>query len=894
MLAATTALWMSLWATHAPAAAEPNPPKFTAKPTATKAGDKVKIEFAVDRETDVAVFVEDGGGKVVRHLVAGVLGKNPPPPLKPGLAQSVEWDGKADYGKDAGAGPFKVRVALGLGAKYDKVLVSEPNSLFQVKSLATGPDGTLYVLNAVGVIFLWPGEEILAFNRDGQYERTISPFPTNLKLDQVKGFDAFEVEGRPTAMVGTVQRLQLFPGDISPRKTGMTVTPDGKAVLRLTGVDRISAVGALGEAVWSNPGGPKMLAASRPTVGRGFVCAASDGKRAFVTGLGENRPGKKPESISYASVEVVKLPERGPAEPFFGKPEEPGADQSHLGEAPRGLAVDGKGNLFIADYKNDRVVVVTETDGKFVGEFKVPKPDGLGVDPRTGAVYVLSKDGWGDLVKFSPSAGSGPGGGWKDPKESARIALGLGGNPLFPPSMAVDATATPPVVWIGTDLGALLRIEDLGGKFGEPKNVSNNKAGNSAYTDVTVDRLRKEVYVRGNTAGPTWWWRFSEETGKLEQVKTACESGGGQGVAMIPAPDGNLYALRYPYCLFKWDRNGKPSPWEIQDNPTTYLDKEGKPLPLGKMDPCAKYVPVSETEVPHGLGVRWSDGHLFVLQPGQPGSRPPKALHEYLPSGKRVTTDPIIWKVSDAALAPRFDAAGNIYIAEHVTPPGWYYPPELQKVLGPIKGRAEGLQSSNAAMYGSILKFGPKGGMVHSQLVGLFGGYNPFDGEPKLDPTLKSTETISCLDGATEPIKVTGAEWIHPGISHVGVYGCTCENVTFDVDEFGRVFFPDTNLFRVGVIDTAGNALTYIGGYGNAESMGPDSPVIDAKTGKVRARLPADPKDLKSPFAEPEIAFAWLVGVAATDKYVYTGDSINRRMLRSKIVYAAEESCPVP
>jgi hypothetical protein len=58
--------------------------------------------------------------------VAGVLGKNPPPPLQPGLAQSIEWDGRADWGRLAGAGPFRVRVALGLGAKYDRVVVGDP------------------------------------------------------------------------------------------------------------------------------------------------------------------------------------------------------------------------------------------------------------------------------------------------------------------------------------------------------------------------------------------------------------------------------------------------------------------------------------------------------------------------------------------------------------------------------------------------------------------------------------------------------------------------------------------------------------------------------------------------------------------------------------------------
>jgi hypothetical protein len=75
-------------------AVEPQAPLvFTKKPTAMKIGDSVRIEFAVSREADVAVFIEDLQGKVVRHLVAGVLGTIPPPPLKADvLEQSVQWD----------------------------------------------------------------------------------------------------------------------------------------------------------------------------------------------------------------------------------------------------------------------------------------------------------------------------------------------------------------------------------------------------------------------------------------------------------------------------------------------------------------------------------------------------------------------------------------------------------------------------------------------------------------------------------------------------------------------------------------------------------------------------------------------------------------------------------
>ena len=51
--------------------------RFTRKPTAVKTAQGLKIDFAVSAPTDVAVFIEDASGKVICHLVAGVLGKNP-------------------------------------------------------------------------------------------------------------------------------------------------------------------------------------------------------------------------------------------------------------------------------------------------------------------------------------------------------------------------------------------------------------------------------------------------------------------------------------------------------------------------------------------------------------------------------------------------------------------------------------------------------------------------------------------------------------------------------------------------------------------------------------------------------------------------------------------------
>src|SRR6185503_17782481 len=101
-------------------------PAFARKPVATRAGDAVKIDFSVTRETDVAVYVENSKGEIVRHLAAGRLGTNPPQPLKAGsLEQSLTWDGTDDDGRPASPAPFRVRVGLGLAPSWGGLAFSE-------------------------------------------------------------------------------------------------------------------------------------------------------------------------------------------------------------------------------------------------------------------------------------------------------------------------------------------------------------------------------------------------------------------------------------------------------------------------------------------------------------------------------------------------------------------------------------------------------------------------------------------------------------------------------------------------------------------------------------------------------------------------------------------------
>ncbi|MDD4888808.1 MAG: hypothetical protein PHU85_02670, partial [Phycisphaerae bacterium] len=126
--------------------------KFVVAPKAEAAGGgaaKVKISFEVSAATDVEVALIDGQGKVVRHLAAGLLGKNAPEPFKKdALAQDVLWDRTDDAGKPVAgaAGALKVRVLAGLKPKLEKYVGFDGNCLPNIMGLAVGKDGELFVL----------------------------------------------------------------------------------------------------------------------------------------------------------------------------------------------------------------------------------------------------------------------------------------------------------------------------------------------------------------------------------------------------------------------------------------------------------------------------------------------------------------------------------------------------------------------------------------------------------------------------------------------------------------------------------------------------------------------------------------------------------------------------
>ncbi|MHC4914819.1 MAG: sigma-70 family RNA polymerase sigma factor [Planctomycetota bacterium] len=101
---------------------------FAAKPKVQEAGDGMRISFKTSARTDATVSVLDAKGNVVRHLVSGVLGPNPPAPLKKdSLEQTVVWDRKDDSGNAVKAGSYRVKVCLGLKPSFDYAIPIEKN-----------------------------------------------------------------------------------------------------------------------------------------------------------------------------------------------------------------------------------------------------------------------------------------------------------------------------------------------------------------------------------------------------------------------------------------------------------------------------------------------------------------------------------------------------------------------------------------------------------------------------------------------------------------------------------------------------------------------------------------------------------------------------------------------
>ncbi|KKM02395.1 hypothetical protein LCGC14_1784860, partial [marine sediment metagenome] len=441
---------------------------FVRKPTVTVKGEEARIALEVSKPTDVAVGIRDGKGRIVRHLASGQLGPRAPGPLRRGsLKQELKWDFTDDFGKSVPPGDYSVEIGLGLKAEKSKVLLGDPHKLYDVQGLTTDSKGLLYVFHQRRRPY--PISVVRVFDREGRFVRQIMPLPAHLPADKLEGAGVIRLaEGRWMPVVYEGLQRAFVPGTINFGAQQPSMTRDGRLVL-INSVTRIYQevpqrlffFGADGS-VAKNFAGP--VISRLPRFGTMATALSPDGKFVYVTGLENKTRGilwhapfkaaRRPLHVVYR-IGLDGAADELPRKPFLGRYEIDGKDERHLSD-PGGLAVDSKGRIYVADTGNGRVAVFSP-DGEFLKAAKLDTPMLVKVHPKSGAIYVLCGKGEAyRLVKLRS---------FEDPSPVAEVTVTRGKNRRdrgHPTLLALDASATQPLLWVAAGRESVRQIVDRG------------------------------------------------------------------------------------------------------------------------------------------------------------------------------------------------------------------------------------------------------------------------------------------------------------------------------------------------------------------------------------------------------------------------------------------------
>ena len=406
--------------------------EFVKEPVVTRKGDRVTVSFESKGFCDVTVAVEAADGRILRHLVSGVLGPNAPAPLqKNSKKQTVVWDGKDDRGVFVDdKNSCTVRVSLGLKPQFEKTLFWHPGK----RSGARPPQGDggarLVFEPAPEGVYVYDGgnavDHVRLFDREGKYVRTVYPFP-NKDLAKITSLirhrfpDGVELPIKPNWLQSTfltggssctkpTYRNGKYSG-YGPRGTELRGTAgrdlavaNGRIALVGRRLNRLGSTIRNGEASISGPDltirskktlwTPKAYAMFKDmdavsTVSPKRTALSPDGKWLYLTMYNETYTGTHGRCIWRHMVKRIRYDGKGKLEDFAGSTK-PGKDPGEF-DMPADVACDAKGRVYVADHLNDRVQVFTP-DGKHVKSIPVKRPVRINLNQKTGEIFVFS---WG-------------------------------------------------------------------------------------------------------------------------------------------------------------------------------------------------------------------------------------------------------------------------------------------------------------------------------------------------------------------------------------------------------------------------------------------------------------------------------------------------------------------
>lgn len=839
-------------------------PTFTQKPTVSKKGAGATVTFGISEKTDVEVAILDAKGQVVRHLAAGVLGADTPapPPLKPGLSQSLTWDGKGDYGLPVlkpdtrHATPFSLRVRAGMGVRLEKIVGGDPYAFYSKQSgqgdhfqwslvgLEAKSDGNVYVM---GNTIFYGGQVIRQYDAAGNYIKTVFPPPAGKPIEEIQGwginvradgsFTLRNNNGWQSSWMGSTPIAANYGKIVA----SLVPAPE-KEKLALRIGSRFISVKTDGTLKACKPE-PLFGNTNLPEGGRlrgpCYTALSPDREHLYVSGLHSfkrKRSYGRIESVDKTGfwrdgqVWELDLATRKMSV-FFALDEKKvigdmkaraGAigDMNYInpGAAFHGVAADAAGRVFVCDRQSKRIVVL-DKDGRLIRELPVEYPDAIGVSPKSKALYVTTRhgdySGRGELklLKFND---------WSKDTTPALTLLLTGGIAKFPQEslLTVVEHKGQVLVWVAYTTLPVRIYRDTGAGLELFKDFyeSGTKQRCLDLQHMQVDQETEDVYV-DDGAG----WAFRITDWENPQFQPCMDSATKKPLAAsslaVDSRNRYLYAhYHHTGSARRYKMDGKlltPAPVGASGNTVTTriicgwgfsgLRERGMAAsPDGGLATLGS--------VP-GTGQRHTDyGGYLNFWEFEKAKAPWQGVF-FKSLGK-----------SPNAGGVRFDPRGNLYVGINNgnvknVPAGYTRDPTYRRVTA------------------RIYKFAPTGSLKSGTLF----------------PTAPSA-----------PAKIYDVHYSPmPRAYHTPRFG---------VDGWGRVYYPNGVRSRVSVIDNEGNRILSFGTWGNRDSMG------GLKGDTVPTR---------------DIPMACPNSVDATDDYVYVSDMNNVRLLRLTKRFAAEETVEI-
>jgi hypothetical protein len=381
--------------------------EFSKTPTVTRKGDTITIKFETKAFCDVSVAIENNEGKIVRHLISGVLGPKAPEPFqKDTKEQTLVWDSKNDKGEYVvDKDNLNIRVSLGLKAKYEKSLFWDPK-----KRVSAGMTGESCTEDPIPVptpegVYVYDGngtDHVRLFDHKGNYIRTIYPFPAD-KIKEVKGLEWLDYPQGYTRpkKYGLNQTSFYNTGGVNGysflQASAYTMAVQGNriALAKL----KLGRLGTDGTSAGFNLNGPRtyfnlQLTKDQnnfygPQKSESRCCPYSsafspDGKKVYMAGYSvytttlTGQPSKK----WLGGVAVIDYEGETEAKIFTG-------DLIFNSGFNPGVACDAKGNVYVTDYIND-LITVYDKEAKIIKTIPAKKPTLINVNPKTGEICVFS------------------------------------------------------------------------------------------------------------------------------------------------------------------------------------------------------------------------------------------------------------------------------------------------------------------------------------------------------------------------------------------------------------------------------------------------------------------------------------------------------------------------